>query len=159
MTGRCATTAAVASASTQRPLPAWLTRTWDLRQLTIRPLIEPLEGWDEPTQRGYADESLTGRIVLVGGEPAGVLTVMRWTHELHLTWIAVLPQLQGAGLGAALIRRAQGEAAAARLPLTLRVMRANPAVRLYERLGFTSDGTTLAGLPTDRVTMRWVATP
>lgn len=27
---------------------------WDLRQLTMRPLIEPLEGWDESTQRGYA---------------------------------------------------------------------------------------------------------
>ena len=132
---------------------------WELRQLTMRPLVQPLEGWDEPTQRGYADESLTGRIVLVGGQPAGVLTVKSRPHELHLTWIAVLPRLQGAGLGAALIRRAQEEAAAARLPLTLRVMRASPAVRLYERLGFASDGTSLPGLSTDRLTMRWIATP
>jgi len=129
---------------------------WDLRQLTMRPLIEPLDGWDEPTQRSYADESLAGRIVLVRGEPAGVLTVKRRALELHLTWVAVLPRLQGVGLGAALIRHAQEEAAAAGLPLTLRVMRANPAVRLYERLGFASDGTALSGLPTDRLTMRWM---
>jgi GNAT superfamily N-acetyltransferase len=132
---------------------------WALRQATMRPLIEPLEGWHEPTQRGYADESLAGRIVVVGGEPAGVLTVRNRGSELHLTWVAVLPQLQGFGLGTALLRRAQQEAAAARLPLTLRVMRANPAVRLYERMGFSADGPVVAGLPTDRLTMRWLSQP
>ena len=59
---------------------------------------------------------------------AGVLTVTRRAHELHLTWVAVLARLYGVGLGAALIRRAQDEAAG-------------------------------AGLPTDRLAMRWMRRP
>lgn len=129
---------------------------WALRLATMRPLIEPLEGWDEEQQRSYADESLAGRVVLIAAERVGVLTIRDCGHELHLTWIAVIPARQSAGLGTALLRLAQVEATEAGLPLTLRVMRGNPAVQLYERLGFAAEGAPpTPGPPTDRIAMRW----
>src|SRR4051812_1546243 len=127
---------------------------WNLRCETMRPILEPVNGWDESTQRSHADESLAGQIVLVDGAPGGVLTVANWGSELHLKWVAVLPSHQRQGLGTALIKRAQDQAAAARLPLTLQVQASNPAVALYHRLGFTDRVRTES-----RILMRWTGLP
>lgn len=128
---------------------------WALRQATMRPLIEPLEGWHEALQqlrRRVARRTDRRR----GGRADRRADVRDRGHELHLTWVAVAPARQRAGLGTALVRVAQAEAAAAGLSLTLRAMRANPALRLYERLGFTAEAAPPApGLPTDRIPMRW----
>jgi ribosomal protein S18 acetylase RimI-like enzyme len=50
--------------------------------------------------------------------------------------IAILPPWRGRGVGGALLRALQDEARAAVRPLTIHVERMNPAMRLYERLGF-----------------------
>lgn len=123
---------------------------WNLRCATMRPIVEPVQGWDEPTQRSYADESLLGQIVLVDGEPVGVLTIANWGSEMHLVWVAVVPTRQRQGLGGSLVQLAQSQAAAAGLPLTLQVQANNPAVALYHRLGF-SDRVSSA----NRILMRW----
>ena len=39
---------------------------WRLRVATMQHMIEAAYGWDEATQRAYAQESLGGMIVLVG---------------------------------------------------------------------------------------------
>jgi ribosomal protein S18 acetylase RimI-like enzyme len=142
---------------TLRPVtPDDLPFLWALRESAMRPNYEPVEGWDDAVQRQRAAESLTGRLVLVDGEPVGVLTVKDRGHELHLTWIAVLPALQGRGLGTALVRLAQAEASAAGRPLSLHVQPANPARRLYERLGFELDELILGG---KRARMVWTPGP
>jgi GNAT superfamily N-acetyltransferase len=50
--------------------------------------------------------------------------------------IALLPEYCNRGIGSALLRQLQAEARAARKPLRIHVERFNPALRLYERLGF-----------------------
>lgn len=75
-------------------------------------------------------------VVTVDGEPAGRLYVDRWPSQIRLMDIAILPAFQRRGIGATLIRELQGEAAAAGKALTIHVERMNPALRLYERLGF-----------------------
>jgi ribosomal protein S18 acetylase RimI-like enzyme len=50
--------------------------------------------------------------------------------------IALLPAWRGRGIGGRLLRGLQEEAAAGSKPLTIHVERMNPALRLYERLGF-----------------------
>jgi ribosomal protein S18 acetylase RimI-like enzyme len=102
----------------------------------MKEMIGQSYGWDEEIQRAYAAESLNGEIVLVDGQPVGVLTLSDWGDQLHLTWIAVSPSFQRGGLGSALIRYCQQLAEEERKPLTLQVLRNNPAVRLYERCGF-----------------------
>ena len=76
------------------------------------------------------------RIVLVAGEPAGLLKAYRGASAWHVVQIQVAPAWQGQGLGARLLREVLAQADAAGLPTRLEVLKANPARRLYERLGF-----------------------
>jgi ribosomal protein S18 acetylase RimI-like enzyme len=46
------------------------------------------------------------------------------------------PPFQGRGIGSEVMRRLIGEAAHLRQPVRLSVVKINPALRLYERLGF-----------------------
>lgn len=71
-----------------------------------------------------------------GGKPVGIFKVTRDGLEWQLVQIQVAPELQGQGIGEALIRELIAEARDAGAALTLRVLHANPARRLYERLGF-----------------------
>lgn len=75
-------------------------------------------------------------VVLVEGRPVGQLMIDRSDERLHLVDIALLPEARGMGIGTALMQSLQAEAAAAGVPLGLSVYEANPARRLYERLGF-----------------------
>jgi len=75
-------------------------------------------------------------LILVDGEPAGRLYVDRRTQEIRLIDIALLPEHRGRGLGGRLMRDLLEEAQAAGKPVTIHVERTNPALRLYERLGF-----------------------
>lgn len=109
---------------------------WRLRIATMKEAISHSYGWNEETQRGYAAESLRGEIVLVDERPVGVLTLADWTNELHIVWVAILPEMQRHGLGSALIGYCRRQALKAGKPLTLQVLRDSPAVRLYERHGF-----------------------
>lgn len=75
-------------------------------------------------------------VVERGGVPIGRLIVERTEDEIRLLDIALLPEHRGAGAGSALLRELLAEAAASSKRVTIHVERANPARRLYERLGF-----------------------
>ena len=82
----------------------------------------------------YPDTSFD--VILLGTEAVGRLYVSRWTDELRIVDIALLPEFCNRGIGSALLRQLQAEARAVRKPLRIHVERFNPALRLYERLGF-----------------------
>ena len=75
-------------------------------------------------------------VILVDGQPAGRLYVAREDDEIRIVDIALLPEYRNRGIGTRLLRGLQSEAAAAGKPLSIHVERFNPALRLYERLGF-----------------------
>ena len=76
-------------------------------------------------------------IILINGQPAGRLYVARKDEEIRIVDIALLPDYCNRGIGTTLLRGLQSEAAAVgRKPLRIHVERFNPALRLYERLGF-----------------------
>jgi GNAT superfamily N-acetyltransferase len=94
---------------------------------------------------GYAAEFPNARdyILRVGDERVGRMLVNRTSEEIRLVDIAVLGPYRGQGLGERLVRGLCRRAAEAGLPLRLSVRPGNPALRLYERLGFrrvSSDG-------------------
>lgn len=76
------------------------------------------------------------QIVLVDGVNAGRFVVQRTREQLQVVDMALLPPYRNAGLGAALLQRVFGEAAATKKPLRLEVFKTNRAARLYQRLGF-----------------------
>ena len=56
--------------------------------------------------------------------------------EIRLVDISLLPEFRNRGLGTSLLRDLFTEAEAAGKPLTIHVEKFNPAMRLYQRLGF-----------------------
>lgn len=77
-------------------------------------------------------------IILLQAEPAGRLYVDRNGDEIRLIDIALLPKYRRQGLGSAILQELLEEAATEAKPVRLRVEPYSPAVRLYERLGFTT---------------------
>ena len=75
-------------------------------------------------------------IIEKDGTPIGRLYLERRTDEHRIIDIALLPGERGAGLGGALMGQILLEAAAAGKMVRIHVERNNPAMHLYERLGF-----------------------
>ena len=106
--------------------------------------------WNDEQKRAFTDQQFTAQdayyrehyptaqflVIEAGDGPAGRLYVDRWTREIRIMDIALLPEHRGAGIGTHLIRELQAEAQGAGLSLTIHVEKFNPALRWYERLGF-----------------------
>jgi ribosomal protein S18 acetylase RimI-like enzyme len=76
-------------------------------------------------------------VVLIDGAPAGRLYVHRRNREIRLVDITLLPEFRKGGIGTSLLRDLLTEGEAAGKPVTIHVEVFNPAMRLYERLGFS----------------------
>ena len=76
------------------------------------------------------------QIIERDGQPIGRLYLARWEKEIRIVDIALLPEFRGTGIGTKLLRELQDEARAAGKSLTIHVERFNPALKLYQRLGF-----------------------
>jgi ribosomal protein S18 acetylase RimI-like enzyme len=76
-------------------------------------------------------------IVERDGRRIGRLYVDRNADEIRIVDIALVPEFRGRGIGAALIGDVFAEARASGLPVRIHVEKDNPALRLYDRLGFT----------------------
>jgi len=111
-----------------------------LHVVTMKDYVAALWGWDEAVQqrifRGRFNPARR-QIIVVNGEDAGDLQVELGESELFVSSIHILPEYQGRGIGTAVLRDILQEARAASLPVGLRVLKSNPALRFYERLGFT----------------------
>ena len=107
-------------------------------------------GWDETqkaaflrmqfdAQSSYYHEhyqEATFHVILSGDRPVGRLYVARWPEEIRIVDIAILPGHRGMGIGTRLLRDLISESEESGKPLSIHVERFNPALRLYERLGF-----------------------
>jgi ribosomal protein S18 acetylase RimI-like enzyme len=91
-------------------------------------------------QTQFADASF--QIILQGERAIGRLYVDRRTDEIGIVDIALLPEYRNAGIGSRLLKDLFAEAARAGKPVRIHVEQHNPAVRLYERLGFVRIGPT-----------------
>jgi len=116
-----------------------------LHVATLKEYVAQTWGWDDAAQAarfraGFRPEA--SQIVLVAGHEAGVLAVEQRPDALFIANIAIVPEQQGRGLGAALIDAVLAEAARSGAATRLQVLRVNPARHLYERLGFAIEGET-----------------
>jgi GNAT superfamily N-acetyltransferase len=75
-----------------------------------------------------------------GGKSIGGLYVDRREREIRIMDISLLPAERGAGLGTRLLHELQEEARSAGSGLSIQVEKFNPALRLYQRLGFQPVG-------------------
>ena len=92
----------------------------------------------EAQSRHYFDHYPRERFALIEqqGAPIGRFLVAEYPDQLRLVDIALQPSHQRLGIGSALLRQLQAEAAAKGASIQLHVDPASPARALYERLGF-----------------------
>lgn len=123
-------------------------------------------GWQAAQQEAFLHMQFIGRqqhyktqfpdadhqIILLDDAPIGGIVVVRLDSALRLADIVLLPPYRGKGYGAALLRELLDEARQAAKPVQLFVERWNPAIRLYERLGFS-----IIGDIGSHLSMEWVA--
>jgi ribosomal protein S18 acetylase RimI-like enzyme len=106
---------------------------------TMRGLIEPLFGWDERHQeesfKGWFDLEHTS-IIMADGRDVGWMHTRADAEELFLGSLDVIPDMQRRGIGTHVLRELIAHSERSSQPLTLAVMKNNPAIHLYERLGF-----------------------
>jgi len=80
------------------------------------------------------------RIIEADDNPIGRLYIHRQPHDIRIVDISLMPQHRGKGIGTKLLREILDEGAATNTPVTIHVEQFNPAMRLYERLGFRRIG-------------------
>ena len=79
-------------------------------------------------------------VILLQGNPIGRLYVHSTERKSHIVDIALLPEFRGQGIGSNLIRELQESCATSGRALSIHVEKFNPALNLYNRLGFTTEG-------------------
>jgi ribosomal protein S18 acetylase RimI-like enzyme len=90
-------------------------------------------------QHQYYQEHYAGaafEVIERNGSPIGRLYVNRGEHEIRIVDITLLPEHRGCGLGTKLLQDLQEEARATGRTLSIHVEKFNPALALYQRLGF-----------------------
>ena len=68
--------------------------------------------------------------------PTAIQPSDQFRDEIRIIDIALLTLYRNAGIGSGLIEDLLAEAAATGRPVRLQVVRSNPALELYERMGF-----------------------
>ncbi len=76
-------------------------------------------------------------ILLLDELPVGRLYLARWPGETRIVDLALLPAHRNAGIGTRILSDVLAEAGRAGKPVRIHVEKLNPALHLYERLGFT----------------------
>ena len=94
-------------------------------------------------QRFQYDEGFPqaeARIILLDNRPAGRMLIDESEREFVLIDIALLPEYRQSGIGTQLLKELLHRAVIAQKSVRLHVLKSNPALRLYERLGFIRVG-------------------
>ncbi|GAA3983008.1 GNAT family N-acetyltransferase [Streptomyces plumbiresistens] len=120
--------------------PADVEAIAELRATVMRPDLERLGRFDEHRVRQRLRDSFAPRhtsVIVADGAFAGCVAVRpaedgRWLEHFYLA-----PDLQGRGVGSAVLRYLLGRADADGALVRLNVLRGSAARRLYERHGFT----------------------
>lgn len=75
-------------------------------------------------------------IIFYNNKPAGRLYVDRRKDDIRIIDIALLPEFRRLGIGSKIMKDLISEADQKKIPLSLHVEQNNPAMTLYETLGF-----------------------
>jgi ribosomal protein S18 acetylase RimI-like enzyme len=75
-------------------------------------------------------------IIEVRGAPVGRMWIDEWRDQIRLVDITLMPESRGTGIGTKLLLDVLARGAAANKPVTIHVEGVNPALKLYQRLGF-----------------------
>jgi ribosomal protein S18 acetylase RimI-like enzyme len=111
-----------------------------LHRLTMHDVIARTWGWDESWQRAHFDaryDPARVSIVISDGREAGMLWLESRPSEIYVAELQIAPEMQGRGIGSAVLGGVIAAASDRGVSVTLQVLETNEgARRLYQRLGF-----------------------
>ena len=117
---------------------------WESYVAGIRAYTEDLMEWHEGRQsesfRRQWDSGKRAQIIVEGGTDVGWFQAAIHPSEIILQQLFVVGERRGNGIGTAVLTHMIGAWKDEGKPIVLTVLRNNPAVRLYERLGFSVAG-------------------
>lgn len=105
----------------------------------MRWIAERLFGWDDAEQAAKFERQFVlseVRIIMVDGEKVGYLQVTELPDALLLKELHISAPSQNRGIGSVVLRQLFAEAHQLGKPITVSVVKFNPALALYQRLGF-----------------------
>ena len=114
-----------------------LVRGW--HRASMGPHVTATWGWDDELQRSYFESRFDPErleIVEQNGVPVGYLALRQESDRFILDELVLAPEHHNRGLGSRVMEEILSLADERGLAVELRVLRVNPARRLYERLGF-----------------------
>lgn len=106
---------------------------------TMRWAIERLFGWDQAHQEANFDGWFNFDevdIIVADGVDVGWIQQREDGGAIFLGSIYVIPEMQKKGIGTRVIQTVLDRGRQRSQPVTLAVMKINPAIALYKRLGF-----------------------
>jgi ribosomal protein S18 acetylase RimI-like enzyme len=110
-----------------------------LYRATMEPLLSALGAWDEgAVMRRFEQNTIFSevQIIEVGSVDAGWFQISDLGDRMDIAQIHLLEPYRSRGIGGEIIESICARAAERGLPVTLAVVRNNPAKALYERMGF-----------------------
>ena len=111
-----------------------------LHVATMKEYVDKTWGWDEAFQATIFRKNHVRaeiQIITLAEKDMGMLSLEERIEDVFLRAIEIHPAFQGQGLGTTIIQYIITDAARRRKPVFLRVLKVNPAKRLYEHLGFS----------------------
>jgi GNAT superfamily N-acetyltransferase len=105
----------------------------------MRWISERLFGWDEAAEDAKFERQFVlaeTRVIVLGGEDVGYLQAAEEADALFLKELHVAAAFQRRGVGAEVLRQLVVEAGRIGKPMTVSVVKFNPARELYKRNGF-----------------------
>lgn len=114
----------------------WL---YQLYCTTMRVYIEKTWGWDETFQRNGFKSNLSPdrfKIIVCNKKDAGAFLVNEEEGYFWIEMILIHPAMQRRGIGTQIIKMLQTKSQNHQKALKLSVIRLNPAIHFYRRLGF-----------------------
>ena len=110
-----------------------------VKRAAMGPHVRPKWGWDDGEQRAIMREKWEAKrcyAIRVGAETVGLVALDEREDEIELSEFYIKPSMHGRGIGTEVLHEVFERARASGLPVRLRVLKWNPAARLYERHGF-----------------------
>jgi ribosomal protein S18 acetylase RimI-like enzyme len=114
---------------------------YELNVSTMKSYVEQTWGWDDISQQEYFKNKFSPeklKIIVVNEKDIGVLSTFNNIDGLFIDLIEILPEYQCKGVGTAVLKDIINDAKHKKCIIKLQVLKVNPAINFYERLGFVS---------------------
>ena len=102
----------------------------------MKPYVELTHRWDQGKFRESFSPEDT-QIIQFNNQDIGMLKVEQRDEYIYLGDIQIKREFQRRGIGSQIINDLIQKSNSKALPIRLRVLKGNPAMKLYQRLGFT----------------------